>query len=163
MKLLSKFDYFLICVHVSSTASHADRSQEPSSPSKKRPLSQYNDHSKTPDAKKLLTSKNSIVTSKTAKTRSSVRSRTDSVGSNKENENQIQLLHQQKVEGGQSQTLPQKAVKKAEAFEIALSPPPAMPSNLKVPTPSTTSQNSQNSMKKKKGFFSNFGKKKSNI
>jgi len=147
---------FFSFFHVFSILFHADRSQEPSSPSKKRPLSQYNDHSKTPDAKKMLSSKNSI-TGKTSKTRSSTRSRTDSVGSNKENENQIQILHQQKVI-----QIPQQPVKKAEAFEIALSPP--VPSNpLKVPTPSTTSQTSQNSMKKKKGSFFNFGKKKSNI
>ena len=70
-----------------------------------------------------------------------MRSRTDSVGSNKENDTQsteVKLLHQQQVH------IP---VKKAEAFEIALSP--------KVPTPSVGSNKS-----KKKGGFFNFGKKK---
>ena len=80
------------------------------------------------------------------------------MGSNKENEqtDQVQLLHQQKLIN--NPPIPQP-VKKAEAFEIALSPPP--PPASKVPTPSVTSQNSQNSNKmKKKSFFSNFGKKK---
>ena len=53
------------------------------------------------------------------------------MGSNKENEqtDQVQLLHQQKLIN--NPPIPQP-VKKAEAFDIALSPPPAS----KVPTPS---------------------------